>query len=260
MSKKTATPFAERLRTLWYNTLAALVATRREDYKATWKALSRTAHQATVHVIGDVDEDRIREAAAGTVRDLESSVGIRPGDTILEIGCGIGRVGQALAPRCREWIGCDVSPHMLAYARERLANLANARLVEVSGRDLAPVPDASVDLVYCTVVFMHIDEWDRYTYVREALRILKPGGRLFVDNFSLTTDEGWAIFEYHVQEYAKVRPSHISRASTPQELEAYLRRAGFRDVQVRERGAWAQAFGLRPAADARPTGGNSGAP
>jgi len=33
----------------------------------------------------------------------------------------------------------------------------------------------------------------------EAFRILKPGGRAYFDNFSLTTDEGWEIFKYHYE-------------------------------------------------------------
>ena len=47
-------------------------------------------------------------------------------------------------------------------------------LVEISGYDLSGVADASVDVVYCTVVFMHLESWDRYNYISEAFRVLRP--------------------------------------------------------------------------------------
>ena len=157
----------------------------RSAYKSVWTALSTTNKQAITYVIGDVDAAAIYEAAQQTKHWLNVSVGIRPNDVVLEIGCGIGRVGQVLAPLCKQWIGCDVSPNMLKHAQERLAAFDNVRFVEISGYDLRPIEDASIDLVYCTVVFMHLDEWERYNYILEAWRVLRPGARIFIDNFNL---------------------------------------------------------------------------
>ena len=56
----------------------------------------------------------------------------------------------------------------------------------------------------------------------EAFRILKPGGRAYFDNFSLTTDEGWEIFKYHYE--LRERPSHISKFLTPEKLNEYMQR------------------------------------
>ena len=130
-------------------------------------------------------------------RSSSAPSGLHPSDRVLEIGCGIGRVGAELAPVVREWIGCDVSPTMLDHAREELRAFSNVQLLEISGFDLAPVAARTVDVVYCTVVFMHLDEWDRYGYVQEAFRVLRPGGRIYVDNFNLLSEEGWAVFEAH---------------------------------------------------------------
>jgi ubiquinone/menaquinone biosynthesis C-methylase UbiE len=58
--------------------------------------------------------------------------------------------------------------------------------VEISGYNLSGVADASVDVVYCTVVFMHLESWDRYNYILEAFRALRPGGRIYVDNSNLS--------------------------------------------------------------------------
>ncbi len=149
---------------------------------------------------------------------------------------------RSLLPLCQQWIGCDVSSNMLKYAARRLNQFNNVRLVEISGFDLKPIEDESVDVVYCTVVFMHLDEWDRYNYVLEAHRVLRPGGRIWIDNFNLCSDEGWAIFEDHRNIPTDQRLPHMSKSSTPQEIGVYLRRAGFRSVKLKENGAWIRAW------------------
>ena len=123
----------------------------RSEYKKVWSALSSTEDQAKLHVIGVTDEDALRETGEQTLKFLRESVGIRKDDVVLEIGCGIGRVGRLVAPLCRKWISCDVASNMLALAAERLRDLPGMKLKEISGYDLSGVADASVDLVYCTV-------------------------------------------------------------------------------------------------------------
>ena len=211
----------------------------RSEYKRTWNDLSDTRKRAVFHVQGDAGEDELNAAGKTTVDNLSATVGINLSDVVLEIGCGVGRVGKVLAPLCKEWIGCDVAPNMLAHAQERLKDLPDVRLIEISGFDLKPVADELVDMVYSTVVFMHLDEWDRYNYVLEAMRVLRPGGRLFVDNFNLCHEIGWQVFEVHRTSFTpEQRPSHISKSSTPMEIETYLTRAGFQSVQMRETDGW----------------------
>jgi ubiquinone/menaquinone biosynthesis C-methylase UbiE len=225
-----------------------MINTPRSDYTSVWDALSDTPERAIQHVIGEVDEQTIQAAAHDTLHWLSISVGVKPTDVILEIGCGIGRVGQVLAPRCKQWIGCDVSPNMLQHAQQRLVAFTNVQFMQLSGYDLQPIPDASIDLVYCTVVFMHLDDWDRYNYILEACRVLKPGGRIFVDNFNLRSDAGWQIFEAHRHISPSARPAHMARASTPQEPAAYFQHCGgLEQIQVIENGAWVQAHAVRSA-------------
>jgi SAM-dependent methyltransferase len=221
----------------------------RSAYKRVWNALADTESSAKQYVGATEREEVLRATGEETRRFLESTVGVRPDDTILEIGCGVGRVGQVLAPICKQWIGCDVSGKMLEYSRQRLQPFTNVTLVEISGYDLQPVGDASVDVVYCTVVFMHLEEWDRYNYVLEARRVLRPGGRIYIDNISLCSDDGWSVFETHRTAFAPAqRPAHISKSSTPQELETYLRRGGFEAIQGSTTGQIVRYWGVKPAA------------
>ena len=217
----------------------------RSEYKSVWNDLSDTEDRAKMHVSGYVEEEKYLHAANETKKSLDATVGIKPDDEILEIGCGVGRVGMVLAPLCKRWIGCDVSSNMLKHAAKRLSKFKNIRLIEISGFDLKPVADASVDVVYCTVVFMHLEEWDRYNYVLEAYRVLRPGGRIFIDNFSLCTEEGWSVFETHRAINATQRPPHISKSSTPQEIETYLTKAGFKSVRVEQNKLWVYGWGIK---------------
>jgi len=172
-------------------------------------------------------------------------VGIRKDDVVLEIGCGVGRVGKVVAPLCRKWIGCDVASNMLSLTADRLKDLPNVELVELSGYDLSGVADTSVNVVYCTVVFMHLESWDRYNYILEAFRVLRSGGRIYVDNINLCSDGGWKVFETHRGFSPANRPPHMTQNSTPQEIETYLKRAGFSDVRIRTDDDWVRASGMK---------------
>ena len=218
----------------------------RSEYKRVWSDLSTSEEQAKLHVIGVTDEDALRATGEETLRFLQESVGIRKDDIVLEIGCGIGRVGRAVAPLCRKWIGCDVASNMLSLTAERLKDLSNVELVEISGYNLSGVADASVDVVYCTVVFMHLESWDRYDYVLEAFRVLRPNGRIYVDNINLCTDGGWKVFETHRAMSPENRPPHMTQNSTPQEIETYLKHAGFSNVRIRTDDDWIRASGVKP--------------
>lgn len=237
---------AEKALSLSFNVRHWRAKTSRNDYKGTWNRLAFFEHDAKIGVAGITDEDVFRRSAVETVALLRTCVGLRPEDEILEIGAGVGRVGAALAPLCKTWIGTDVSKHMVAHMKRRLAGLANVEIVEISGYDLAAIPSASVDLVYCTVVFMHLEEWDRFNYIAEAFRVLKPGGRLLVDNVNLMSDQGWAFFEVHRAFEPHRRKPSISKTSTPQELRTYLTRAGFTEIQQKLRGMWVVAYGVKP--------------
>lgn len=220
----------------------------RSDYKGVWTALSDSLGRAKMRVSGTEDEAIFDLSGAGTTEFLLNNVGIAPTDVVLEIGCGVGRVGKHLAPRCQRWIGCDVSPNMLRFAAERLRGLPNVEFVELAGNDLRPIADESIDVVYSTVVFMHLESWDRYAYVKEARRVLRPGGKLYVDNLNLCSDAGWASFEVHSQFPPSERPDHISVCSTPQELQEYLKRAGFEEIRTQPGDELVGVWGRKPAA------------
>ena len=217
----------------------------RSNYKEIWNDVSRDEDHAKKAVSGSTDEESHRVSGEYTKEMILKLVGVSPNDTVLEIGAGVGRIGAVLAPICKEWIGVDVSENMLGHTRNRLAKFRNVQTVATNGYDLAQIPSESIDVVYCTVVFMHLDEWERYSYIKEGFRVLKPSGRMLVDNIDLTSDEGWEFFLTVCAIPPKQRPAQISKTSTPQELETYFKRVGFSDVRQSTVGLWIFTFGKK---------------
>jgi len=218
----------------------------RSAYKATWQQLAGSPDDAKMAVAGYADEEELHASGRHTVDILDRLVGIQASDVVLEIGCGVGRVGKILSPRCAKWIGTDISSRMLEVAAQRLRGCPNVELIELGAVGLREIPDARVDVVYCTVVFMHLFEWDRYRYVQEAFRVLKPGGRCFFDNVDITSNHGWKVFMAGFAFQIESRPAHLSMTSSGDELHTYAVKAGFSDVRVhRWDDAWVGVTGTR---------------
>jgi SAM-dependent methyltransferase len=96
----------------------------------------------------------------------------------VEIGCGVGRVCQALSERFDGVVGLDISSEMIRRARELVPD--DRVTFEVgNGSSMAPVADASADLVLSFTVFQHIPDVAVIEgYIRESGRVLRPGGLL----------------------------------------------------------------------------------
>lgn len=114
-----------------------------------------------------------------------------PEGRTLEIGCGIGRMQAALAPRVAEAWGIDVSPKMIEAARRRCEGLPNVRFSLCSGFDLAGFPDDGFDLVYAVDSFPYIHQAGRKVvemHFQEAARVLRPEGDFVILTFSYRDD------------------------------------------------------------------------
>ncbi len=110
---------------------------------------------------------------------------------VLEIGCGIGRFVQALAGELAQIVGIDISPGMIAVARERCRGLMNVRLLETSGQDLSQFESRSFDLLLAVDVMPYLHRAGSSlvaTHLEEAARVLGPGGDFVIFNLSYRQD------------------------------------------------------------------------
>ena len=124
------------------------------------------------------EEEEFYATAADVVRDLEHDLKRFQGrEAALEIGCGPGRLMRPIGRHFREIHGVDVSDEMIRLARERLGDLPHAHLHHGSGADLGMFENNTFDFVYSYAVFQHIPSREIvFEYLREARRVLKPGG------------------------------------------------------------------------------------
>jgi SAM-dependent methyltransferase len=141
----------------------------------------RARKDALYYIVTNAAESEEQFAASGeqSVRDILTDVEhLLPAHaTVLEIGCGVGRMLRPLASRFARVYGVDVSSEMVSRAKIRLADLGNVSIWLTEGSTLRPIKADTVDLAISYLVFQHIPEVSIVgANIREAFRVLKPGG------------------------------------------------------------------------------------
>ena len=124
------------------------------------------------------DWDARRDALFGPHFYLFALVGLGEADwQVADLGCGTGPISEALAPFVAGVVGIDASRSMLELAEGRLKRFDNVTLREGTLEAL-PLDDASFDIATLCLVLHHVA--DPSAVLREAARILKPGGRTLI--------------------------------------------------------------------------------
>lgn len=113
------------------------------------------------------------------------------GQKAMDFGCGVGRLTQALARRFGEVHGIDISPSMLEQARRFAPASSGCQFHLNEAPHLRLFPDANFDFVYSNIALMHMDPKFATGYIREFIRLLKPGGTAV---FQHLTPKGWRRF------------------------------------------------------------------
>jgi ubiquinone/menaquinone biosynthesis C-methylase UbiE len=117
--------------------------------------------------------------------------GIEAHHDLVDVGCGAGRLAQRLREKHRgRYLGTDIIPELLAHA-QHLAPEWEFQLVESC---TIPWPDRSADAVCFFSVFTHLPHEASYTYLQEAARVLRPGGRIVLSFLEFAEPDHWTIF------------------------------------------------------------------
>jgi len=136
-------------------------------------------------------------------------------ELVLDVGGGTGRVSAAMARSCREVVVLDACAAML----KRVPSLTNLKTVQGWAQDM-PFGDETFDVAVCVEALHHIKDVE--AAAAEMHRVLRPGGRVLVQDFDI---RGWrgqvvAAFEHLFVD--------DSRFLAPEALEAIFTHAGFR--------------------------------
>ena len=100
--------------------------------------------------------------------------------SVLDFGCGVGRLSNALARHFDHVIAVDVAPSMLERARALDRSGGRIDFLRNPHPDLRGVPDACVDLAYSSLVLQHLPRAAALVYLRELVRVTRPDGLVVV--------------------------------------------------------------------------------
>jgi len=158
--------------------------------------------------------DRVSDPQFEGGQRLVEGLALEPGERVLDVGCGTGRLAEWMATRTGpNVVGVDPLPERVALARQRAPNL---RFEVARAEELGAFADGSFDAACLSAVFHWIE--DKARALAELARVLRTGGRL-----GITT-----------------RAAELQRAGTLAEvLVPLLRRPPYRDHATREASACA---------------------
>ena len=124
------------------------------------------------------DWDAIRIEQYGQRFDLATAFALLPSDaTVIDLGCGTGRLLCDLSPFVGKVVGVDDSPAMLKAARRRV-NGTNSVTLKQGQLSAIPLDDAIADAALCVLALSYTD--DPAAVVSEMARLLKPGGKAVI--------------------------------------------------------------------------------
>ena len=178
----------------------------KSQYDSLWNRISgeKNSHQKAVG--GDFE-------TVGYIEfQLLKAAGLKQEDYLVDVGCGSGR----LAIQLSDWLtgpylGTDIVPSLLDFARD-LCKRPDWRFQETKGLEI-PDSDNSADFVVFFSVLTHLTHEQSWFYIKEAHRVLKPGGRLVCSFLEFAIYSHWTIFENSVRDKAedKILNQFLSR-------------------------------------------------
>ncbi|CAO2838038.1 unnamed protein product [Amaranthus hypochondriacus] len=162
-----------------------------------------------------------------TTREFVSKLDLKPGQKVLDVGCGIGGVDFYMEENFNvEVVGIDLSINMISIALERAVGLNGAVEFEVADCTTISFPDDSFDVIYSRDTILHIQ--DKPALFRSFYKWLKSGGKILITDYCRNTSTPSHEFAAYIKQ----------RGYDLHDVQAYgqmLRDAGFDQVIAEDR-------------------------
>jgi ubiquinone/menaquinone biosynthesis C-methylase UbiE len=162
---------------------------------------------------------------------LLEQAALRPGQRVLDIGCGTGTLLLRAARHApgADLIGINPDPKALGRAREKARRRRLSLRFDEGFAEALPYPDASFDVVLSSLMLHHLSSELKTAVLREAHRVLKVGGRLHLLDFGGPgATRGWLARRLHSNRQLSGNDEYRVIAS--------MREAGLADAVVSSRG------------------------
>jgi cyclopropane fatty-acyl-phospholipid synthase-like methyltransferase len=183
--------------------------------------------------------DEFHVGGLEATRELARALAPQPGDSLLDLGSGLGGPARLLAAeRDCDVTGVDLSDEFVAAA-STLTSLAGLdQHVRFQTGDVTALPFADASFEHAVTIHVAMNIADRAEFYTEARRILRPGGRLAILDVVAADGDGESL-TFPLPWSTTAATSHLlTRSDTIAELD----RAGFETVDAVDRTAWSLAW------------------
>lgn len=189
-----------------YRVLAPL--TNRDARNWASKTDFRKAHRRLLRQLRSsyTNDEAVRLAVGGEfdafgvlLREALIHHGLKDTDYLIDVGCGSGRLAKPLADYLTgKYLGIDVVPGLVEYAR-KLVPRSDWRFEVAEGLTI-PEEDQKADMVCFFSVLTHLLHEESFVYLREAKRVLKPGGKIVLSFLDFRVAGHWGSFESNLRD------------------------------------------------------------
>ncbi|MDJ1181782.1 class I SAM-dependent methyltransferase [Roseofilum casamattae] len=192
--------------------------------------------QEYIHGYSDIEQQRlITQAYYWQDQLILRDLNLSSGESFLEIGCGIGAVLGIILENFPDLkvAGIDIESAQIEYARQHLHRLGfdNKIDLRVGNASQLPWPDSSFDCVYTIWFLEHVA--NPQVILEEAYRVLKPGGRIILNETDYKTQLIWPDspdYQYLLESYHEMFLAADGNPYIGRVLGPLLTAVGFREV------------------------------
>lgn len=153
--------------------------------------------------------------------------GLRDGMSLIDFGCGSGRLAWAPGQLSMhlDYCGIDVDERLLAYAKSKSPPQFQFAANHVLS---LPAPNASADMACAFSVFTHLRHTETYLYLRDIRRVLRPGGRLVFSFLEFAQPKHWKTFEDTAAAELHGGPPHLNEFIERNAIDVWCEKLGYR--------------------------------
>lgn len=157
--------------------------------------------------------------------ELLRSLGLKDGDSLIDLGCGSGRTARQLAASgSYSYLGIDVVEDLIDYARAHTP--ADYRF-HISTDLKIPAADASADIVTSFSLFTHLLHEETYLYMEEVRRVLRPGGTFLFSFLEFGSRDHFSVFAGSVEQQRNGTKPVLNMFIERNVIELWAKKLGF---------------------------------